>query len=78
MYSNELEKQNTLLIAFGFSFRDEHILEITRRSLINPSLLLYAFYYDETFDDLKEIFAFEACQCFLGQNERWKTWLVGI
>lgn len=58
MYSNELEKQNTLLIAFGFSFRDEHILEITRRSLINPSLLLYAFCYDdETFDDLKRKFS---------------------
>lgn len=40
IYANELDKENTLLIAFGFSFQDEHILEITKRALKNPSLAL--------------------------------------
>ena len=38
IYSNELDNQNTLLVVFGFSFEDEHILEITKRALKNPSL----------------------------------------
>lgn len=28
MFANELERQNTILLAFGFSFADEHILQI--------------------------------------------------
>ncbi len=40
IYCNELEKNNTILFAQGFSFDDEHIQEITMRALGNPSLTL--------------------------------------
>lgn len=41
MYCNELEKSNTLLVSFGFSFSDEHIQSMTLRSLQgNPTLTL--------------------------------------
>lgn len=61
IYSNELEKQNNVLLVQGFSFRDEHLLETTKRSLINPSLNAYIFCFEkkdvdmleETFDDTK-------------------------
>jgi hypothetical protein len=47
MYCNELEKNNTILIAFGFSFNDEHIRQMTLRSLKgNPTLNLIIFSYD--------------------------------
>lgn len=38
IYSNQLDKKNSLLIVFGFSFADKHIYEITERSLKNPTL----------------------------------------
>lgn len=37
-FSYELEKPNTVLIVFGFSFADEHIEEIFKRSMSNPTL----------------------------------------
>lgn len=44
MYSNELEKENTVLLVFGFSFADEHIREITIRAAnSNPTLVIYVF-----------------------------------
>ncbi|KAF5068963.1 SIR2-like domain protein [anaerobic digester metagenome] len=43
IYSNELEKNNTVLITQGFSFEDEHIQEITMRALGNPSLMVIIF-----------------------------------
>ncbi|KGM06938.1 hypothetical protein LP43_1433 [Methylophaga thiooxydans] len=39
--SFELERPNTVLITFGFSFADEHILHLVQRSLSNPSLIVY-------------------------------------
>ena len=36
--SYELEKPNTVFIIFGFSFADEHILSLVKRSLSNPTL----------------------------------------
>jgi hypothetical protein len=45
IFSNELDKENTLLIAEGFSFSDEHILQLTKRALKNPTLLLVVFCY---------------------------------
>ena len=47
MLSFELEKQDSVLIVFGFSFADEHILEIVRRSIINPYLKIYVICYNE-------------------------------
>lgn len=38
LLSYELEKPNSILITFGFSFADEHILRLVQRSLSNPHL----------------------------------------
>jgi hypothetical protein len=44
MYSNALEKENSVLFVHGFSFADEHIKEITvRATKSNPTLILYVF-----------------------------------
>lgn len=40
LLSYELEKEQSTLIVFGFSFYDEHITEIVQRSLNNPNLLV--------------------------------------
>ncbi|WP_372363861.1 hypothetical protein ACCQ07_05380 [Xanthomonas sp. NCPPB 3583] len=37
----ELEKPNSVLISFGFSFADEHILNLIKRSLSNPTLQVF-------------------------------------
>jgi hypothetical protein len=47
IYANELDRENTLLVAFGFSFGDEHILDITRRALKNPTLRLVIFAFND-------------------------------
>jgi len=47
IYANELDKANTLLIAFGFSFSDSHILDITQKALKNPTLKLIAFAFND-------------------------------
>lgn len=48
MYSNNLEKDNSVLFVFGFSFADEHIREITLRvAKANPTLLIVIFAYDK-------------------------------
>ena len=41
LLSYELEKPNSVFIAFGFSFADEHILNLVKRSLSNPTLQLF-------------------------------------
>ena len=38
LLSYGLEKPNSILITFGFSFADEHILKLIQRSLSNPQL----------------------------------------
>ncbi|MCA3002304.1 MAG: SIR2 family protein [Rhodocyclaceae bacterium] len=43
--SYELEKANAVLITFGFSFADEHILNLVKRSLSNPRLQVYVCCY---------------------------------
>lgn len=49
MYSNNLEKENSVLFVFGFSFADEHIREITLRvAKANPTLLIVIFAFDKT------------------------------
>ncbi|MBP8616534.1 SIR2 family protein [Veillonella sp.] len=40
-FSYELEKKQTTLIVFGFSFADEHIRSIVKRSLLNPELQVF-------------------------------------
>lgn len=47
-YSNNLEKENTLLMVTGFSFADEHIADITRRAAnTNPTLHVVIFAFDD-------------------------------
>ena len=48
IYSNELEKENTLLFVMGFSFADEHIKELTLRvANSNPTLLIIIIAYSK-------------------------------
>jgi hypothetical protein len=46
IFSNELDKENTALIVHGFSFADEHIYEIVKRAMRNPTLVLIIFCHD--------------------------------
>lgn len=48
LLSFELERKNSALVVFGFSFADEHILEIVRRSMVNPSLKVYVISFDKS------------------------------
>jgi hypothetical protein len=47
IYANELDKENTLLVAEGISFEDEHISDITKKALRNPTLGLIVFCYQK-------------------------------
>lgn len=47
LFSKAMDQENALLVVFGFSFTDEHILDITRRSLRNPTSHLVIFSYDK-------------------------------
>lgn len=47
IYSNELDKEQTSLITFGFSFEDEHIFDLTKRALRNSTLKLIIFAFNE-------------------------------
>lgn len=46
-YSNELDKEATLLAVFGFSFADEHLETLTRKALRNATLKLIIFAFNE-------------------------------
>lgn len=54
LLSYELEKPDTVFIAFGFSFADEHILNLVKRSLSNPSLHMYVCCFDAAEKDSME------------------------
>jgi hemerythrin len=48
MYSNHLERENSVLFVLGFSFNDEHIREITKRVAVsNPTLQIIVFAHSE-------------------------------
>lgn len=46
--SYELEKPNSILITFGFSFADEHIRNLVQRSLSNPQLQTFICCYSQS------------------------------
>lgn len=48
LLSYELEKPNAVLITFGFSFADEHILNLVMRSLSNPGLQVFICCYNSS------------------------------
>lgn len=56
LLSQELERPQTILVCFGFSFSDEHIREIIQRSLSNPELhiYIYAYSHDTQFEPFLE------------------------
>jgi hypothetical protein len=55
--SYELERPQSVLIAFGFSFADEHILSLVQRALSNPSLTMYVVCYNKlTKDRMEQLF----------------------
>lgn len=47
LFSYELERPNSLFLAMGFSFRDEHLCKVITRGLSNPSLLFFSFAYSK-------------------------------
>lgn len=51
LLSYELEKPNSILITFGFSFADEHILKLIQRSLSNPQLQTFICCYSKSSAD---------------------------
>ena len=63
MYSNELEKENSVLFVMGFSFADQHIREVTLRAAnSNPTLIVYVLTH--TSDAEKELNArLDAANC---------------
>lgn len=48
LFSKAMDQQNVILVSFGFSFADEHILDVTRRALRNPTAQLIIFAFDNT------------------------------
>lgn len=57
LLSYELEKPNSILITFGFSFADEHIRKLVQRSLSNPQLQTFICCYSQrSAKDLREEF----------------------
>lgn len=57
LLSYELEKPNSILITFGFSFADEHILRLVQRSLANPQLQTFiCCYSDGSANSMREEF----------------------
>ncbi len=57
LLSYELEKPNSILITFGFSFADEHILRLIQRSLSNPQLHTFiCCYSSNSADSMREEF----------------------
>ena len=61
MFSNNLEKENTILFVMGFSFADEHIRSIVQRALkTNPTLMVIIFSYSDA-----EVITFKG---LLGEN----------
>ncbi|WP_206540048.1 SIR2 family protein [Leisingera sp. ANG-DT] len=57
LLSYELERPNSVFVVFGFSFADEHILNLVKRSLSNPTLKVFiCCFSDATKEALQEKF----------------------
>ena len=48
VFQLELDKPQSVLIVVGFSFQDDHIAKMVRRSLKNPELMIYIFCYADS------------------------------
>ena len=75
LYSNELEKESSVLFVIGFSFADEHIRDMTIRAAnSNPTLKVYIFSYspeiEPSFQDLiSSFYAFQVADLAALQAE---------
>nr|WP_306422580.1 SIR2 family protein [Paenarthrobacter aurescens] len=60
-FANELEKENSVLLTHGFSFRDEHLLDLVLRTAsTNPTLQVIIFCYDRaSYHAIKSLFPSE-------------------
>lgn len=57
-FNYELEKPQTILIVFGFSFQDQHISDIVKRALSNKELLVLAIAYGQSdYENMEEHFS---------------------
>lgn len=58
IYANELDRNNALLLVFGFSFADEHIRDLTvRAAKSNPKLIiLISCHSSDAADDFEQLF----------------------
>lgn len=57
IYSNHLERPNSVLFVLGFSFADEHIDKITQRvASSNPTLLIYVLSSKSEYKDFEDKF----------------------
>lgn len=55
LYSNALERPNSILFVAGFSFADEHLAQLTLRAAnSNPTLQIIVFCYDDDFQAIKD------------------------
>lgn len=70
LLSYELEKPNAVLITFGFSFADEHILNLVKRSLSNPHLQVFVCCFDVTTQaKLQSVFGqFKNVKCLVPED----------
>lgn len=48
IFQMELDKPQTVLFVIGFSFQDDHIAKMIKRSLQNPELLIYVFAFSDS------------------------------
>ena len=64
MFSNELERENSILFVMGFSFADEHIKEIVLRALnSNPTLIICVFAYNsDAKNEIRKNLGFEGVE----------------
>lgn len=61
LVSYELEKNQSILVVFGFSFNDEHIRDVIQRSINNPSLLVFIICFsDNSKDEIVSQFNFSS------------------
>lgn len=52
-FTNELDKEQSVLLVIGFSFQDEHIARMVKRAIANPELMVICFCF--TKKDVKDI-----------------------
>lgn len=76
MFSNEMDRQNSLMLVFGFSFADEHMLQVVKRALkSNPTFTMLLFpYNDKDLEYFRNHFKFNNnVYCYYKKNDGSKT-----